>query len=324
MGEGFLFFKFCYNRSIRKTVMIFGISSFVGSNIAEVLKKDFRVVGTYYKTPVTIPGVTCYPCDVHKKDYVSKLIAIVKPDITIYAIGVSSLTECKNQPKLADALNSVGTANVCSASERHRSKFVFLSSGYVHSGESITYSEGDTPFPTTAFGNSLSSAEFYVQRSCLNYLILRCGVLYGRSFRDQHPNWFEYLEKALVKGDKFPVDDTVKTGFLDVQIVAGILKKALEDDVTNRLLQVSSGDSMTRYEFARKYARMFHRDENLLQKSTIPFPLERKQGKDATQDLTFQLSTANIEEFLGTRMPTIEESLSYTQKRLEFFSAKNS
>jgi dTDP-4-dehydrorhamnose reductase len=199
-----------------------------------------------------------------------------------------------------------------------------LSSGFVHGGENLTYTEGDTPFPVCAFGNSLSSAEFYVQRSCLNYLIFRCGVIYGRSFRTQHPNWFEYLERSLARGEKFVVDDSVRTGFLDVKIVAEILKKALNENVTNRLLQVSSSDVMSRFEFAQKYAQLFHFDGSLLQKNVIPFPLERKPGKDFVQDFTFRMSVSNIEEFIGTKMATIEESLAFTQKRLENFSEKSS
>lgn len=309
---------------MRKTVLIFGISSFVGSNLAEALKDEFRVVGTYFKNPVNIPGVTCIPCDVHKKDYVNRIVSFVKPDFSIYAIGLSSLTECRLKPKLADALNSAGAANACSASERYKSKFVFLSSGFVHSGENLMYTEGDTPFPNTALGTSLSSAEFYVQRSCLDYLILRCGSLYGRSYRLQHPNWFEFLEKSLVKGEKFIADDSVKMGFLDIQIVARVLKQALLANVTNRLLHVSSSDLMTRYEFARNYARLIRSDEGLVTKATVPFPLERRPGKDAVQDFTFRLNVANIEEFLGTKMPSIEDSMNFTKKRLESFSEKSS
>lgn len=305
--------------------MIFGISSFVGSNLAEALRDEFRIVGTYHQNPVTIPGITCYPCDVHKKDYVSRLIAIVKPDFTIYAIGLSSLFECKQKPKLADALNSSGAANVCSASERYRSKFILLSSGFVHSGENLTFTEGDTPFPNTAFGSSLSSAEFYVQRSCLNYLIFRCGVLYGRSFSHQHPNWFEFLEKALARGEKITADDSVKTGFLDIQIIGKILKQAMLANITNRLIHVSSSDLMTRFQFAQSYARTLKFDEALVLKTVVPFPLDRKQGgKDAVQQLSFKLSTANVEEFLGTRMLTIEESIAFTKKRLENFIEKSS
>ena len=84
---------------------------------------------------------------------------------------MSSLTDCKLNPKMADALNTTGAVNACSASERYGSKFIYLSSGYVLGGEDQLYKEGDTPFPTTAYGNSLSSTEFWIQRSCLNYLV---------------------------------------------------------------------------------------------------------------------------------------------------------
>ncbi len=304
--------------------MIFGISSFVGSNLAEALKDEFRVVGTYHKSPVEIPGVTCFPCDVLKKEYVNRIISRVKPDFTIYAVGLSSLTECKLRPKLADALNSSGVANVCSMSERYRSKFVLISSAFVHGGENLTYTEGDTPFPTTAFGNSLSSAEFYVQRSCLNYLILRCGSLYGRSYRPEHPNWFEYLERSLARGEKISVDDSIRMGFLDIQIIGRIIKQALNGNITNRLIHVSSSDALTRFEFAKIYAQTFKYDESLVVKEQVPFPLERKPGKDSVQNFVFRLNVGNIEEFLGTKMPTVNDSLSFTRKRLENFSEKNS
>ncbi|PJB53787.1 MAG: hypothetical protein CO099_05215, partial [Bdellovibrio sp. CG_4_9_14_3_um_filter_39_7] len=77
-------------KSKRKTILIFGVSSFVGSNLAEYLKKDYRVVGTYNKNPVQIPGVLTLPCDVLSKDEVQLILFATKPDITIYAVGLSS------------------------------------------------------------------------------------------------------------------------------------------------------------------------------------------------------------------------------------------
>ena len=40
--------------SKKKTILIFGISSFLGSSLADILKEKYRVVGTYYNTPVDI------------------------------------------------------------------------------------------------------------------------------------------------------------------------------------------------------------------------------------------------------------------------------
>ena len=299
---------------MKKTILIFGVSSFVGSNLIEMLKDEFRIIGTYHKTPVSIPGVTCIPCDVLKKDYVSNITARFRPDLTIYAVGLSSLKECQLSPKVADALNSVGAVNCCASSERYGSKFIYLSSGYVLSGDDTVYREGETPFPNTIYGNSLSSTEFYIQRSCLNYLILRCCPLYGRSYNPSHSNWFENLQLSFAKGGPVLADDSVHTGFMDVQIMIRILKATLANNITNRLLHVSSKDFMTRYEFALLYAKIFKKDEGLVQRINGKFPTDK--NKDEDKSYFYRLDTSNIEEFLNAKMPRIEDSLQLTYKRL--------
>ncbi len=304
---------------MKKTILIFGISSFVGSNLAEILKDDFRIIGTYHKTPVNIPGVLCVPCDVLKKEYVTSLVTLFKPDFTIYAAGMSSLKEASLYPKNNDALNTAGLINCCTACERGGSKFIFLSSSFVFGGEDILYREGDTPFPTTALGNALSSSEFYVQRSCLNYFILRSSPLYGRAFNPLRPNWFEVVQSKLAKNEAVKADDSIVTGFLDIYLVGKILKSAIEANVTNRLFQVSSRDFMTRYEFAKLYAKVFKEDENLIQNVNFNFPIESGKNNKLERH-SFKLDLNNIEEFLGQKMPTVEESLLYTYKR---FQSKN-
>lgn len=305
---------------MRKTVLIFGISSFVGSNLAQILKDDYRVVGTYFKTPVDMPGVTCYPCDILKKDYVTSLVSRIKPDYTIYAIGMSSLTECKLMPKQADALNAVGAVNACTSSERYGAKFIFLSSCYVLGGEDQLFKEGDTPFPNTVYGTTLSSTEFFIQRSCLNYLILRCSPLYGRSYGPRHPNWFESIQSALAKHETIVADDSVITGFLDIVIIARILKAFLNTPVTNRLFQISSKDQMSRFDFARLVARTFRKDENLIQRVSGTFPIDRGNNKigggNVASQYFFRMDTFNAEDFLGVKMPSIDDSIQLTYKRL--------
>jgi dTDP-4-dehydrorhamnose reductase len=308
---------------MKKTIMIFGISSFVGSNILEFLREDYRIIGTYHKTPVAVPGVTCVACDVLKKEFVTSLVGRFRPDVTVYAVGLSSLRECHNLAKQADALNSAGAVNCCVASERYGSKFVYLSSCFVLAGEDVLYREGETPFPKTVYGHTLSSTEFYVQRSCLNYLILRCAPLYGRGYNPTHHTWFEHLQASLAKGEPVLADGSVHTGFLDVQIMARVLKALLETGVTNRLFHVSSRDFLTRYDFARSYAGIFRRDAGLVQRVSGHFPVDKNKTAEGTT-FHFRLDSANLEEFLGTKMPTIEESLALTYRRLGQLSGTSS
>ncbi len=303
---------------MRKTVMIFGASSFVGSNLLEALRADFRVIATYHENPVSVPGVLAVKCDVHKKDSVNRLIAVMRPDVTIYAAGLSSVMACHANPKLADALNSAGLINVCSSAERFGSKFLFLSSGFVLGGEDVLYKESDTPFPTTVYGSTLASSEFYVQKSCLNYVIFRCCPLYGRSAHPTRRNWWEALEGQVSKGIPSAWDDHVLHGHLDVQLVGRLVRTAIQENVTNRLLHVSSRDVMSRHDFARLYCRVFDKDENLVTRGQWDFPVAEgamRMGKALTR-YHFRMETKNAEEYFNVRFPSVEESLESTKKRL--------
>ena len=70
----------------KKTILIYGISSFLGSNLAEFLKKDYRIVGTYHKTKVSLDGILTIPCDVLAVEEVQLTLYAFKPDIVIYQI----------------------------------------------------------------------------------------------------------------------------------------------------------------------------------------------------------------------------------------------
>ena len=300
---------------MKKTILIFGASSFVGSNLVATLKDDFRVIGTYHKNPIKIPGVTCLPCDVLKKDYVNKLVALTKPDFTIYAIGMSSLQKCHKEPKLAEALNSTGASYVCKASERVGARFVYISSSYVLSGEDTLFKESDMPMPFTTYGNTVSSGEFYVQRSSINYLVLRSCPLYGRSYSHGHSNIFEYVQEKFSRGESFSLDSTVKTGFLDVALFSKVLKSCLEANITNRLLQVSSRDFLSPFEFGRLYAKTFKKGDLILQAQDELLPVENPQ-KGFVKKPQYRMDLTNLETSLGLELPSVEESLLFTRKKL--------
>lgn len=301
---------------MKKTVLIFGVTSFIGSNILDVLKNEFRIIGTFHKTPLQIPGITCFPCDVLKKDYVSSLVGKIRPDFIIYAVGMSSIRKSQILSRLSENLNSTGAINCATASDRYNSKFIYISSAFVFKPSENLFQESETPLSDTIYGKSVCSVEFHLQRSCMNYLILRCGQLYGRSFNPISPHWFESLQSKLARNEPIQVDDAVQTGFLDVQMMASVLKELLLMGVTNRLFHISSKDFMTRHEFAKFYAKVFKRDENLIQKSMGVLSRSENFKEEERSLMQFKLDTSNIEDFLKIKMLTIENSLRFSLKRL--------
>lgn len=303
----------------KKTILIFGISSFMGSSIAEKLKNDFRIVGTYYDTPVHIDGVLSIKCDVHSKDLVQKVVFLFKPDITVYAIGLSDLDACQDHPKLADALNTAGVFNVSQASERYSSKFIYFSSCYIFSGDNTLFRENDTPMPTSIYGNTKASSEFFIQKSCLNYVILRCAPIFGRSYHHHDLKFVEAIEREEFLGNRIICDDKVYTGFVDTTTICHILKMVINKNITNRLLQISSSDLMSRYEFTKTFLESTGGNTGLLVKGDWQFPRTENQLslQNLGEELYFKMDTFNILDEFEFKMPSIKEMIIDYKRELE-------
>jgi dTDP-4-dehydrorhamnose reductase len=304
------------NESIqsRKTILILGINSFVGSNLAEFLKKDYRVVGTYYRKSIPQQGILTLPCNVLSKEEVQLVMYAFKPDFVIYCVGLTSLRTCAESPNTCDALNSAGLYNVAEIAPRYGARVVYISSQFVFSGENKNYSEMDNPDVVTQYGKALASSEFYLQKSSLNYLIFRCCKLYGRGISSIKYPFFENLQHNLKSSVATVYDDSLKQGFMDVYYLAMVLKMCIDKNVSNRLLHFSSQDLLTHYEFAKLYCEIFNESDGLVNKGKWQIP--SLKGASNFENPVYKLDTLNIEGVLKIKMPTIRESLEFTFDRL--------
>jgi dTDP-4-dehydrorhamnose reductase len=302
----------------KKTILVIGASSFVGSNIVENLKHDYHVIGTYCNNPVQFKDVTTVKCDVMDKNQIQGIMYAFQPQITIYCAGLNTLENCKAYPKLADALNTAGVFNVSIFTERLGCKFIYISSHHVFPGDDVTYTESDSPLPISVYGNTVAASEFFVQKSCLNYLLLRTCFLYGKNYLSNQKNWFEYLEERMFTKKKITADNSIYQGFLDVNLFCQVLKILIEKEITNRLMQISSSNVVSYYEFAKSYAKVFELDDSSISKGVWTFPLEKNffTINNAMDERKFRLDILNIERAIGMLMPTVEQSLMATKNSL--------
>jgi len=303
---------------MKKTILIFGISSFVGSSLAEYLKRHYRVVGTYFQSPMVLKGVLCIPCNILQKDEVHMIIYTIRPDVIIYAVGVGSMIEAALNPKMADGLNTAGLFTVSEYGGRYKAKVCYISSAFVFGGEKKLYKEIDVPDPNSVYGSTLLAGEYFLQKTSLNYLIFRCCNLYGKTSTCYRPYWFDHLQNLEKLGKTFMLDDNVKVGFLDVVFLAHIIHLCLEKNTANRLLQLSSKDVMGFYEFALKYCEIFKKRTDNISKGRWKFPFTLVSSANVTTgEMEYKLSTQNLENYLRCLCPTIEESLKFSFEKYQ-------
>ena len=129
----------------KKTVLIFGVSSFIGSNIAESFCSDYRVVGTYFNSKVINKNFFTIKCDISNPSLVKGIINLAKPDIVIYCVGEKDIEICHNNQQRSDALNANGIFNVVNSLDAFNAKFFFFSSAMIYSGADKEHTEEDSP-----------------------------------------------------------------------------------------------------------------------------------------------------------------------------------
>ena len=321
---------FCYNikamgeKNTEKTIVIFGISGFVGSNLAEIFSTNYKVIGTYFKNQVSIPNVLSIPCNVLNKEEILPILFTFKPDVAIYCASVSSLLECSENEASVNAVNTVGIFNVMEACQRYHAQVCYISSNYVFSGKDKVYTEMDTPDANTLYGKNQSTIEFYLQKAGLNYTIFRVCRMYGKGISPYRLNWLEYLQRKFSINENVDCDSYVHVGFLDIHYLAVILRLCFRENTANRLFQISSNDICTHYEFAQKYCDIFSNSESvsLVQKGRWRIPFMEDMSISKEENLYYTLDLSNIEAFLSIKMPSIRESLEFSRKKAEISEQK--
>ena len=303
----------------KKTIVIFGVSGFVGSNLAEILGANYRVIGTYFKNQVSIPNALTLPCNVLNKEEVFLILLTFRPDVAVYCASSSSLLDCSENEITINAINTVGVFNVMEGCQRYQAQVCYLSSSYVFSGKNKIYTETDTPESNTVYGKNQSTIEFYLQKAGLNYTIFRICNMYGRGISPFRLNWVEHLQKMFSANEGLDCDNFIHLGFLDIHYFAMVLDLCFRENVTNRLFQISSSDICTHYEFAKEYCDVFSDSgsESLVQKGRWPFPFIDDTSIPKDGHLYYMLDLSNIESFLSIKMPSIRESLEFTRKKAE-------
>ena len=303
--------------SPQKTVVIFGVSSFIGSNLAEIFSADYKVIGTYFRNPVSIPDVLTLPCNIINKEEVLMVLFAFRPDIALYCVGTSSLLESARDEAEINTINTAGVFNVIEGCQRYHAQICYISSNYVFSGKNIIYRETDTPEPNTIYGKNHSMIEFYLQKSGLNYTIFRVSKVYGIGINPYRLNWFEYLQKMFGMNASVNCDDYIHLGFIDIHYLATVLKLCFNENATNRLFQISSSDTCTHYEFAQSYCDIFDDSDSLtlLQKGNWHFPYMDDGSIPKDGHLHYALNLSNIESFLGIKMPSVRESMEFSKKK---------
>jgi dTDP-4-dehydrorhamnose reductase len=290
-------------------LLITGASGLYGSKLAQLTAKDYEIYSGYSKDSPTC-GIPVQ-FDVSNKNQVEHAFKKVNPEVVVHAATLTNVDKCETNKELAWKTNVEGTKNVAEAAKACHAFLVYVSTDYVFNGEKGNYNETDTPDPINYYGLTKLKAEKLVEKTTVEYLIARTSVIYGAQPAAGKINFALWLLQRLRQKEpvKIVVDQwnspTLNTNLAEMTI-EGIRRK-----ITG-VYHLSGATRISRYDFAKSLASVFHIDPTIITPSTSKdFSWPAKRPKDTS------LNVEKAQRILKNKPLPVDKALSKLQREMQ-------
>jgi dTDP-4-dehydrorhamnose reductase len=284
-------------------ILITGISGFLGWNLVQRLKDQYRVYGTCLDNLVSIPGVETFTFDLSDWSKIEKLCQAVNPAVIVHTAAYSNPDYCELHHKEALTLNTFASRELAKAANRLGSKLIYTSTDFVFDGKRGEYSEADDPAPINYYGKTKFLAELEIMNHCSHYVTLRLGTLYGRG-NGIRPNFFETLEKQFLAGEKPScIVDQYRT-FLFVEDAVQAISQLIAEKTLKGLFHLGGPERASRVQFAEELCATLRVSGSLIEKVHLAdFPSAAARPPDCS------LNSNKIKKALDLNLTSISQAL---------------
>lgn len=252
---------------MKKTkVLITGATGILGNFLCRHLADNcnFLVFGTSRNKNLDFIGEDFFVGDLTDNQFINDVSKNAKPDVIIHCAANVNLDDCNTNKEYAYKLHVESTARL--ASYNRSTRFIYISTDSVFDGTRGWYSESDTPNPLNYYAQSKLGGESAALCNNINSLVIRTNI-YGF----HRPMGKSLVEWAL---ENFAAYRTIN-GFTDVYfnpLYVGQLSKIIIELITIKttgILNASSTEAISKYQFLERLADYFGYSNTLITKNVI-------------------------------------------------------
>ena len=285
-------------------ILVTGGSGLIGFKLIKyLLEHGYEVYFTYLTHKISVENAITNKLDVSEKVSTMKLLQQIKPEIVIHTAAITNVDLCETNHELADKVNIESTRNIVNACEEVKSKLVYISTSAVFDGKKEVYTEEDKPNPTYYYAKTKFEGENIVEKSGLQFLILRT---------DQPYCWLEKWQKektsvsrVLKKLESGEETNEVIDWYNNPTFVDNFTEVSLELIKRNKfgIYHVVGSDFINRYDLALKVAEVFGKNKKLIK------PITSNELQLPAKRVNANLSNKKAQKDSGTKLIRIDEGL---------------
>ncbi len=295
-----------------KKVLIFGANGLLGQSIVKKFSEDYDIIASSIEKDSFVPALNgeYRQLDLTDRAATRDFIEEVKPDIIINTAAFTDVDGCEDYRDLCWEVNVRGVEYIIEGAARLRPIIVHISTDYIFDGDDPPYSENDKPNPRGNYARSKLASENIVRGSELEYQIIRTQILFGIGHRVR----FNFVTWVI---DQLQKENTIRI----VHDQVGNPTYAPDcSEAIFRLLQkkafgtyhVSGPESISRYDFALKIAKVFELDERLIERISSD---ELDQKAPRPYNSTFVID--KLVNYADWTPHTLDEALKLLRKEMQ-------
>lgn len=286
-----------------KKILLIGGSGTIGFQFLNNLKTNssFEIEYTFCKNRVPIEQGQNF-LDITNKESTIELISKINPDLVIHTSAITNVDLCETNHTLADSINVNGTENIIEGCQITHSKLVYVSTSYVFDGKQKEYFENDSTSPSTYYGITKEKSEKLLQKSGLNFLILRTDQPYCWTEKWQKDNSVMrviqhlQLSKTFEEITDWYSNPTYVPNFVDATI-------QLINKNSQGIYHLTGPDFISRYSWSLLVCEIFNLDKELLK------PISAEKLNLSAQRPRIKLNSQKIFDDISFRMIDVKEGL---------------
>lgn len=249
-------------------ILVTGSNGLLGQKLVELISSgnDYLIATAKSSLVIDLPRGEFHSLDVTDAASIESVIAQSKPDVIIHTAAMTQVDQCETEQEKCWLNNVQAVENLVKACEKFSVRLIHLSTDFIFDGTHGPLDETEKPNPLSYYGKSKLAAEELIQKSNIDWAILRTVLVFGVTKDMSRSNIVLWVKKSLEEGKTIQVvNDQWRTPTLAEDLAVGCYLAATKK--AKGIYNISGETMMTPYDIALATAEFFKLDASLIKKT---------------------------------------------------------
>lgn len=247
-------------------ILVTGSNGLLGQKLTVLLEQDpsVHLIATARGTSaLPIRKGEFHALDITDGTAIDNVFSTAKPDVVINTAAMTQVDQCETEREACWSANVTAVENIVRSCTNYRVRLVHVSTDFIFDGSHGPLDEQEKPGPVNYYGESKLAAEQVVQKSSLEWAILRTVLVYGITSDMSRSNIVLWVKNSLEQGKTIQVvNDQWRTPTLAEDLAMGCYLAAIKK--AKGIYHISGKDFLSPYDIAIQTADFFKLDKSLI------------------------------------------------------------